>query len=266
MRIAIFSDVHGNLSALQAVLADIDRHSDLDQVIFAGDLCLVGPRPQATLNVLRERDLPAIVGNTDEWIRQPPPLPDSLPEAERSARLRLRDLCLWTEGQLSAESLLWLDDLRSAFQIRITPSSIPAEDLLIVHANPQDLLGIIFPSIERQQELYGRIRQPDEDLIPVLGDEPTRTIAFGHLHIPGLRFWRDKQLINVSSVSLPGDGDSRAKYAILTWDAERGWTAEFIHVEYAIADEIDAYRDQRPPGWQERVDDLRRHGYTPQIV
>jgi predicted phosphodiesterase len=266
MRIAIFSDVHGNLSAQKAVLADIDRQSGLDQVIFAGDLCLVGPRPQATLDLLRERAFPAIVGNTDEWIRQPPPLPDSMPDAERPARRQLRDLCHWTEGQLSADSLLWLDDLRSAFQIRLTPSGDPADDLLIVHANPQDLLGIIFPSIERQQELYGRIRQPDDDLTSVLESEPARSIAYGHLHIPGLRLWRDKQLINVSSVSLPGDGDARAKYAILTWGADSGWTADFIHVEYAVLDEIDAYRDQRPPGWQKRVEELLSHGYTAQVV
>ena len=266
MRIAIFSDVHGNLSAMRAVLASIGRQSSLDQVVFAGDLCLFGPRPQATVDLLRERALPAIVGNTDEWIRQPPPLTDSMPETERPARRKLRDLCLWTEGQLSAESLRWLDDLRTAFQIRIAPSSDPADELLIVHANPKDLMGIIFPSVAHQQELYNRIRKPDDDLSPLLGAEPARTIAFGHLHIPCIRLWNDEQLINISSVSLPGDRDGRAKYAILTWGADLGWTAELIRVDYPVKDEIEAYREQRPPGWQQRVEDYQNLGYSPQVV
>jgi predicted phosphodiesterase len=229
MRIAIFSDVHGNLSAMRAVLASIGRQSSLDQVVFAGDLCLFGPRPQATVDLLRERALPA-------------------------------------KGQLSAESLRWLDDLRTAFQIRIAPSSDPADELLIVHANPKDLMGIIFPSVAHQQELYNRIRQPDDDLSSLLGAEPARTIAFGHLHIPGIRLWNDKQLINISSVSLPGDRDGRAKYAILTWGADLGWTAELIRVDYPVKDEIEAYREQRPPGWQQRVEDYQNLGYSPQVV
>ena len=266
MRIALFSDVHGNLSALRAVLADMDLQDEFDQVVFAGDLCLFGPRPQATLHLLRQRSMPAIVGNTDEWIRNPPPLPESLPPAERPARQRLRDLCRWTEEQLDAESLNWLDDLRSAFQIRLTPSSDPADDLLIVHANPLNLLDVIFPSIERQMELYGRVRQIDDDLLPLLENEAARAIAFGHLHIPGLRLWRDKKLINASSVTLPGDGDGRARYAILSWIAGAGWTAEFVRVDYSIAGEIEAFKKQRPPGWQQQVEQLETLGYVPQLL
>ena len=266
MRIALFSDVHGNLSALSAVLAGIDRQVEVDHVVFAGDICLFGPRPQATLDLLRQRSMPAIVGNTDEWIRNPPPLPESLPASERPARQKLRSLCQWTEEQLNPESLSWLDDLRSAFQLRFSPSSDPADDLLVVHANPLNLLGVIFPSIERQIELYGRVRQTDDDLLPLLENESAKTLAFGHLHIPGVRLWRDKKLINASSVSLPGDGDGRAKYAILNWTAGAGWAADFVHVDYPIADEIKAYQNQQPPGWQQQVEQYQTLGYVPQLV
>jgi predicted phosphodiesterase len=266
MRIALFSDVHGNLSALTAVLAGIDRQAGLDHVVFAGDICLFGPRPQASLDLLRQRAIPAIVGNTDEWIRNPPPLPESMPEAERPARQKLRDLCQWTEEQLNPESLNWLDNLRSAFQLRFAPSSNSADDLLVVHANPLNLLGVIFPSIERQMELYGRIRQTNDELLPLLENEAAKTMAFGHLHIPGVRRWRDKMLINVSSVSLPGDGDGRAKVAILNWIDGAGWTAEFMHVAYPINDEIQAYKKQRPPGWRQQVEQLENLGYVPQVV
>lgn len=266
MRIAIFSDVHGNLSAMRAILDDIDRRNDVDRVIFAGDLCLVGPRPQDTLDLLRARSLPAVVGNTDEWIRYPPPPPDSLPRAERPTRQGLRELCFWTERQLTVDSLVWLDDLRASFQIRLTPSSDPADDLLVVHANPVNLLEIIFPSITRQMELYGRVRQTDDQLAPNLEGEAAKTIAYGHLHIPGVRQWRDKRLINISSVSMPGDGDWRAKYSILTWAAGSGWTTEFIRVPYPVADEIGAYRQKRPPGWENLVEQLQTQNCVPQHV
>jgi predicted phosphodiesterase len=266
MRIALFSDVHGNLSALEAVRQDIDKRTDLDRVIFAGDLCLFGPRPEACLLQLRDMAIPAIAGNTDEWIRQPPPLPDDMPEAQRPARQTLQELCRWTEGQLSDESLAWLDDLRDSFQIRLTPTSDPDHDLLIVHANPHNLLDIIFPSLERQMALYGKVRQTDEDLAPMLQSVPTNTIAFGHLHIPGVRLWGEKKLINVSSVSLPGDGDKRAKYAILSWQATAGWHVEHVYVAFDVQGEIGAFRRAKPPGWPERVAQLETLGYIPQVV
>lgn len=266
MRIALFSDVHGNLSAFRAIRDDIEGRADFDQVIFAGDLCLFGPRPQECLALLRDLSALAIVGNTDEWIRQPPPLPDDMPDPQRAGLLAVRALCQWTEEQLSAESLAWLDDLRQSFHIRLTPSSNPDDDLLIVHANPRNLLDIIFPSVERQLELYGRIRQTDEELAPLLEEEPAPTIVFGHLHIPGVRHWRDKTLVNISSVSLPGDGDGRAKYAILAWRDDAGWRVEHVKLEYDVAPEINAFRHNRPPAWQDRVDQLKTLGYIPQVV
>ena len=266
MRIALFSDVHGNLSAFRAVRQAIESRSDIDRTIFIGDLCLFGPRPQECLVLLREMAVPAIVGNTDEWIRQPPPLPADMPDAQRPARRRLRDLCRWTAEQLTNESLAWLNVLRQTFQIRLTPSSDPADDLLIVHANPHNLLDIIFPALDRQRELYGAVRQSDDQLAPLLQGVSARTLAFGHLHIPGHRQWRDKTLFNISSVSLPGDGDGRAKYAVLTWNADAGWDVEYQRIDYQVADEIEAFRRRRPPGWQESVGRLETLGYIPQVV
>jgi predicted phosphodiesterase len=266
MRVALFSDVHGNLAALRAVRQAIDGLPNIDRVIFAGDLCLFGPRPEKCLLMLREMAVPFVVGNTDEWLRQPPPLLEGMPEKERLARQKLRRLCHWTAEQLSDESLAWLDLLCQSFQIRLTPSSDPADDLLVVHANPLNLLGIIFPALDRQQELYGAIRQSDEQLAPLLQDVATPTMAFGHLHIPGIRRWRDKSLINISSVSLPGDGDGRAKFALLSWSQSSGWDVTYHRLAYDVDDEIDAFRRQRPPGWQDYVEQLQTMGYVPQIV
>lgn len=266
MRVAVFSDVHGNLTALRAVLDDINRQPSLDDIVFAGDLCLFGPRPQACIDLLREQKIQGIVGNTDEWIHKPPPVKDDMDENLRQRRRQLRKLCRWTEQQLNQSSLEWLDALHKSFQLRFSPSPVSKDDLLIVHANPVDLGQIIFPSIDRQKELYGRVRQDDDDLENILRSVNAKIIAFGHLHVPGLRIWKEKLLANISSVSLPGDGDARAKYAIISWQSETGWSVQHFKIPYSVEDEIKAYRDAKPPDWEEKVDQLNSRGYIAQVV
>ena len=68
MRVAIFSDVHGNLLALEAVLAEIGARGPFDQIINAGDLAFGGPRPREALDLLMQRSYPTIMGNTDVWV------------------------------------------------------------------------------------------------------------------------------------------------------------------------------------------------------
>jgi predicted phosphodiesterase len=77
MRVAIFSDVHGNLTALEAVLADIKQQAP-DLIFFAGDLCLSGARPSACLQRLRQENISPIYGNTDEEISKRPLLSDEV--------------------------------------------------------------------------------------------------------------------------------------------------------------------------------------------
>jgi predicted phosphodiesterase len=266
VRIAVFSDVHGNLSALEAVISQIERIPSIDEIVFAGDLCLFGPRPQSCLNVLRSMGITALVGNTDEWIRQPPPLLDTLEEAVLARRRHIRELCAWTASRLDRESIMWLDKLRQQFSWASPDLSGAQERLLIFHANPVDLDRLVFPAPERQIELYGRVRQNDAELQPLFGHLETNTVAFGHLHVPGTRIWRDKTLVNVSSVSLPGDGDARAKFVVFTWEQGSGWSTERHFVEYAVDDEVAAFQKSRPPGWRDSVDRLNTLGFIPQIV
>lgn len=266
MRIAIFSDVHGNLSGLRAVLDIIGRLPDVNQVVFAGDACMFGPRPLECIVELREREVSCIVGNTDHWILNPPPLEDSLEGEARERRTELRELSSWTHETVGYEGLSWLKDLDSAFEIRVSPTPLRKDDLLIVHANPHDLLQIIFPSEIRQKELYGQVRQRDDELEPMVGGVQASMIAFGHLHIPNQRKYGNLSLVNISSVSLPGDGDVRAKFTVLTWHEEHGWEAELHRVEYSTDEEISALEDRQPPGWRKAVQFYQNHGCIPQNV
>jgi predicted phosphodiesterase len=263
MRIAIFSDVHGNLTSLETVLQDIHEHQP-DEIVFAGDLCAFGPRPQDCVALLQEQDhIAAVYGNTDEWIDGPPLLSEDVEEEERERRRHVDEVVSWTRETLSAEQRAWLREL--PFHRRVSPSVNPHDDLLIVHANPRDVNQVIFPPEDRQKELYGKIRQPDNDLTLILQNTVAGVLAFGHLHIPSIRTWQDITLVNVSSVSMPGDGDPRAKYALLTWDGSQ-WTIEHHRVAWDATAEIAAYRSAQPPGWEDAVAQLEDEGMVRQNV
>lgn len=259
MKIAIFSDVHGNLTGLKTVLAHIEERSP-DAVVFAGDLCLFGPRPADCLAELRRRDIATIYGNTDEWIDSPPAMPDDADEEERRWRQPLIDICQWTRNQLDQDGIDWLNTL--PFEHRISPTGDSQDDLLVVHANPVDVHQVIYPSESRQKELFGNVHQEqtEEDLAPLLEGVNAGALAFGHLHIPNEHHWRNLRLANISSVSLAGDGDIRAKYGILTWTKSEGWSVQIQRVPYDMEQELKAMAWVEPPNWQSYADRLKKAG------
>jgi predicted phosphodiesterase len=258
MRIAIFSDVHGNLTALEAVLGHIKRQ-DPDLVLFAGDLCVFGARPGACAQRVREADIAGVFGNTDSWISNRPLLSDDI-IAEKQARSQHVDTAVdWTLAQMDEMDLAWLRTL--PFHRRVSPTPHPNDDLFIVHANPQDVDRPIQPAKPLQEKLYGEVKQSDDDLRPLLKGVIAGVISFGHVHIPNTRQWRDLTLANISSVSLPLDGDSRAKYGLLTWAVGR-WTIEHKRVEYDVDQEVDYLARLKPPDWQKHIRQLQQA--TPQ--
>lgn len=249
MRIAIFSDVHGNLSALEAVLAEIDRLSP-DIIAFAGDVGLFGPRAAACLELLKSREIVSIYGNTDKWILEPPVPPDNLQGPQLAHRQHLYEISGWTQAHLSESQLAWLAAL--PFQHRFSPGGIAEQDLLMVHANPIDVNQVIYPTDTEQERIFGEVQQAqsDEELAPLLDGTAAGVLAFGHLHIPNIRQWQGIILANISSVSLPGDNDPRAKYGLLDWDSKQGWSIQKQTIAYDIAAEKDALAASRQPKWQ----------------
>ena len=255
MRIAIYSDVHGNLTALQTVLADIKKQSP-DLIAFAGDLCLVGARPKACLELAKTETDFFVYGNTDEYIHDPQPIPEDVDKAQQQRWKIFNELATWTGEQLGPENVSWLK--RLPFSHRLSPTAVARDDLLIVHANPQDVNGVIYPTAEFQQENLGKVQkaQSDEELRPLLENITAGIIAYGHLHIPNIRYWGETILANISSVNLPGDGDKRAKYGLLTWQKETGWTVEKRQVAYNLHQERELISFLKPPSWQWLLDQM----------
>ena len=250
MRVAVFSDVHGNLTAMEAVLADIEKQ-DPDFIYFAGDLCLFGARPSATLTLLREyQHVMPVYGNTDEWLWQLPQPKPEMSEKQRAHMQYLQDSVAWAKSQMGEEDLEWLQSI--PFAHRLAPSPKRADDLLIVHANPQDVNAPIFPPAEEQERRVGVVRnaQADDDVRSLLADFDGGIIAFGHVHFPNVRQIDDVTLANISATSLPQDGDTRARYGLLTWNQTFGWQVERHHVLYDINKEQKELARTQPPNWE----------------
>ncbi|MCB8946270.1 MAG: metallophosphoesterase family protein [Ardenticatenaceae bacterium] len=256
MRAAIFSDVHGNLTALEAVLADIKQQAP-DMIFFAGDLCLGGARPLACLQRVREEPISCVYGNTDEEVAQRPLLSDDIRAERKALQTAVDDNLSWTQMQLSVMDRAWLQEL--PFYRRISPTTNPRDDIFIVHANPRDVTRHIYPPEAQQQKLYGEIKQPDDaaDLSHLLHDLDTGILAFGHLHVPNIRPWHRLTLANISSVSQPLDGDPRAKYGLFTW-ANGRWSITHHYVAYDVQAELAQLAHIQPPGWQALHHDLQR--------
>ena len=234
MRIALLSDIHGNLLALDACLADLESQGGADGIVVAGDLCLDGPKPKKVLQRLEEIGATCIRGNTDRYLSE-----EAAEEFEPAEAAQIA----WTRREIGERWLSWLKEL--PFALRIGEDD---NQLLVVHANPKSDDEHIWPDAA------------PEELERLVGDEPASAIAFGHLHIPFVRIWRGKILVNVSSAGLPKDGDSRASYAILT-ERDGGWQAKHRRVAFDVKKVATQLADCGIPDSAELIATLRRHRY-----
>jgi predicted phosphodiesterase len=231
MRIVIFSDVHGNIVALEAVLAEIRRTAAPDALFVAGDLAMSGPRPAEALAQLRALDgARFVMGNTDK---------DLLDARPGDADID------WTRAHLSADDMAFLCGLPFAQRLEVAPG----HELLVVHANPRDLEGPIKPD-------------STEALVRSLLEGVTaEVIAFGHYHVPFVRQLDQWTLVDVASVGLPRDGDQRAVYAVLTW--ERGaWQIEHHRIPFDIKAVARDYTAVGYPDAQQAAQRLLKARYT----
>ncbi|MEZ5975030.1 MAG: metallophosphoesterase family protein [Planctomycetota bacterium] len=228
MRYAILGDIHANLSALEAVLAQIDR-LEIDQILSVGDVVGYGAAPREVLEILRERAIPVVQGNHDAAVA-------GVLDASCFNALA-RQAAEWTREVLTPDEIDWLKAL---------PLLHEAEHCVVGHGS--------YAEPEQFQYI-----QSTEDADPSL-DLQTRPVCFvGHTHWPVciLRLREDpertfytmeasldlsiadKALINVGSVGQPRDEDPRAAVGIL--DTEKR-TYDLLRIEYDIEREASRIR------------------------
>jgi putative phosphoesterase len=225
VRIAIVSDIHGNLTAFEAVVADIGDHSP-DLVLHAGDLADAGSSPVEIVDLIRGFGWPGVMGNTDEMLVQPDSLEAFAAQSSAPSALwvTIRQIASSTRSALGEERLAWLREL---------PLTKTQANLSLVHATPESCWRT--PSPEAT----------DAELERVYGSLAQEIVAFGHTHQPFIRAiaGQPQLLINTGSVGLPYDGDPRASYLILT-----DGVPSIRRVEYNVEKELKALASCGLPG------------------
>jgi predicted phosphodiesterase len=234
-RIAVLSDLHGNLVALDACLADLGGQGGADEIVVAGDMCVDGPKPKKVLQRLEEIGARCVRGNTERYLYEEGGTKDF--SAKDAAQIA------WTRREIGERWVSWLSEL--PFALRIGEEN---NELLIVHANPVNDEEHLWPDAEH--ELLARL----------IGDERAAAIAFGHLHLPYVRVWQGRMLVNVASAGLPKDGDPRACYAIFT-ERDGGWQVKHRRVPFDVKKVATQLADCGIPESAELIATLRRHRY-----
>jgi putative phosphoesterase len=196
MRIAIVSDIHGNLTALEAVIADFDETRP-DWVWHGGDLATHGHRPAEVIDRIRELGWPGVVGNTDELLWNPgnrTSVEARMPPQARPLLKALYELLAPAARELVGDRVEYLQSL---------PTEFRQDELYLTHATPGDLW--IAPKADAG----------DEELAATYRGTATRTAVYCHIHTPFVRQLPELTVCNTGSVGLPFDGDPRASYLLI---------------------------------------------------
>jgi putative phosphoesterase len=215
MRLAMISDIHGNLVALEAVLADLEQVKP-DAVVLGGDLALGGPRPAEVVDRLRALGWPSVLGNTDEALDE-----TRIPEQARGGFVGKP--AARTREMVGPDRAAWLTGL---------PLEWCGEGVAVVHATPQDCWAIVAHDAA------------DQELRDVYGSLGTESALYGHIHHAYTRDLGGLVVANSGSVSLSLDGDIRASYIVIEdgriehrrvpYDVERV-AADLVAIDYPNA-------------------------------
>jgi len=218
MKIAVISDIHGNVAALDAVLADAAARQ-VNQIVNLGDICSGGLFPRETADRLMPLDLPTIRGNHERQLMDQPR--ECMGLSDRHAADTLRP-----------EQLAWLFALPSTMRL--------FDDVLLVHGTPDSDLTYFLETVTEN----GLRQATREEAEQRAGSADAAVILCGHTHLQRLMTLNDgRMIVNPGSVGLPAYDDDRpyahlvesgsphARYAVLSNDAD-GWSVDLLTVEY----------------------------------
>lgn len=221
LRIALFSDIHGNLTGLRAVLAAISGWGGADLRIAAGDLIGGESATDEVLDLLREHDVRLVRGDSDteEKLIRLEAQAEAHPGSTRSPASWYRAMRLWIEANLSVSGR----ELLNALPLSLTVEAAPGQRLYVCHASPRSV-GDRVCAPEAPAEI---VRQAFD------GAE-AEVVAFGHAHTPFVRLLDGRPYVNVASVGFRSDGLSRC--TMLTF-ADGHWQIAQHAVPYDVAEE-----------------------------
>lgn len=231
MRVALFSDVHGNAVAFRAMVADLGG-SEVDHVVCLGDHAQGGPQPVECLELLRELGCPAVMGNSDHFLLT------FDPGAEEFTQEQVEN-AKWSQSQLSEDLLAF----HRSFEPTVEVDLGEGRALLAFHATPRSRDELVAPWMAERD-----FRAPFDGL-------DAAVFAGGHAHQQWARRLGDSYYVNPGSVGLPIDhhqadatprADICAEYAILTADT-REVGVEFRRIPFDIDDLLGAIEASEMP-------------------
>jgi diadenosine tetraphosphatase ApaH/serine/threonine PP2A family protein phosphatase len=231
--IAVLADVHGNMPALEAVLADIERLAP-DEILVGGDLVGRGPQGSRVVATIRDAGWPTIRGNHEDYLLdfRRRRVPEQWWRQQRWAASR------WMAEELSPADADWIERLPPSLRSATEPG------LLLVHGTPESANDGLGPWTE------------DGELSRHLAAVDAEILICGHTHRPMDRRLPEGRVVNVGSVGLPFNHDPRAQYALFHRD-ENDWRVEARKVEYDRRKTFEVY---------ERTGFLREGGITAELL
>jgi putative phosphoesterase len=227
MRVAIISDIHGNIAALEAVLEDLRQIEPVRAVYCLGDLVGYAAFPNHVIDRIRQENIPTIVGNYDDGVgfdRDECGCAYRDPEEQRLGDLSLR----WTQRTVTPEGKAFLRSLRAEIRFEVDHKRFR-----LVHGSPRRMNEYLFE--DRPLSSFQRLAASSE----------CDVLIFGHTHKPYTKRVDGVLFINAGSVGKPKDGDPRACYVVL--DTSGDVAVEFRRIPYDIASMATAIRQSELP-------------------
>jgi putative phosphoesterase len=219
VRVALIADLHGNLAALDAVLAELERDR-FDELVCLGDVA-VGPQAAAIVERVAELGCKVVLGNWDAWFL------DGIPMLDGEVGRRLTEMAVWWSQQLSEDHRERLRAFRQAHRLELGGGN----SLLCFHGSPRSYDDLILAETT------------DAELEAMLAGSTESVLAGGHTHLPLVRRHRGALVVNPGSVGLPfrqEPGVVRvarwAEYALVDADDD-ALTVELRRTRY----DVDAY-------------------------
>ena len=237
MSVVILSDTHGNLTAFEAVLADIERRG-IERIFHLGDMAGKGPRGSACCELTRRHCEGTVIGNWDVFML-------SEDATDKSEKTR------WWREELSKEDLEWLAELPFSIDLELAGTPIR-----LFHASSDDVFHRIYPSVNGE-EWNEQFRNTDST--GYASPEP-KIVVYGDIHHAWSRTEGEHTLLNCGAVGNPLDENS-ASYLILD-DSTGEVTWELVRVPYDIESELLAARDAGMPQYKEWEQELRTAVYA----
>ena len=223
-RIAVITDIHGNLPALQATLAEIDAIG-VDEIYCGGDLVGYGPHPNEVCALVHELGIPTIYGNYDYSIAREMDDCGCAYVTQHDRELGQQSVA-WTLEHTDQASKDFMRGL--PFDLRFPVGN---QDVHLVHGSPRKVNEYLFE--DKRASLYERLARAED----------AEVLVFGHTHKPWIHTYGGVLFVNCGSVGKPKDGDPRAAFALLEADDQGPVRASIQRVPYdavAVAREVAA--------------------------